>query len=215
MLNQRLHVLAGNAQARWNHQRCCQCSINDFTYILKMHKQDGIVRGTVSAQSTTSHTYWKCTSKMEPSEARSVFNQQVHVLPGNAQARWNCQICGQLNQQVHVQSGNVQARWNRQTRGQCSINKFTYLLEMRKRGELSEHGQCLINKFTYTLDMRKQDGAVRIMVPNASIYLFDWHNPNIAEIRNGQILRRWSIRMYCCIRPTEAPFATPTRMQGP
>jgi hypothetical protein len=109
VLNQQVHVQTGNAQERWNHQSGSQCSINKFTHPLEMRKGDGIVRAAVSAQSTSSHTGWKCAREMESSERQSVLNQQVHVQTGNAQGRWNCQ------------SG-----------GQCSINKFTYILEMRK-----------------------------------------------------------------------------------
>src|SRR6266699_1432660 len=58
VLNQPVHVLSGNEKTRWNGQRGSQCSINQFTYSLEMEKQDGIVRGAVSAQSTSSHTNW-------------------------------------------------------------------------------------------------------------------------------------------------------------
>jgi len=109
VLNQQVHVQAGNAQGRWNRQSGSQYSINKFTYTLEMRKGDGIVRGTVSAQSTSSRTNWKCTREMELSEQQSVLNQQVHVHPGNAQGRWN-----------------------RQSGSQCSINNFTYRLETRK-----------------------------------------------------------------------------------
>ena len=77
MLNQQVHIHTGNAQARWNRQRRSQSSMNKFTYILEMRKRDGIA---VSAQATRSG---------ELSEARSVLIQQVHLLPGNAQVRWN------------------------------------------------------------------------------------------------------------------------------
>ena len=105
---------------------------------------------------------------MELSEAQSVLHQQLHVLPGNAKGRWNCQ------------------------RGaQCS-KKFTYLLEMRKqhgiiRGkvsaqstnsrtswksahktELSVAGQCSIKKFAYILEMRERDGIVRATISRQS-----------------------------------------------
>ena len=44
VVNQQVHVQAGNGQARWNCQRASQCSINKFTYFLEMGKRDGIVR---------------------------------------------------------------------------------------------------------------------------------------------------------------------------
>jgi hypothetical protein len=109
VLNQQVHIQAGNAQGRWNHQSGSQCSINKFTYILEMRKGDGIVRAAVSAQSTSSHTNCKCVREMELSERQSV-----------------------LNQQVHIQTVNAQGRWNHQSSSQCSINKSTYRLEIRE-----------------------------------------------------------------------------------
>ena len=97
-------------QVKWHHQKCSQCPIDKFTYFLERRNRDGIVRGAVGAQSTSSRTIWKCASGMESSEVRSVLNKQIHVLAGNAQARWNCQ-----------------------RHGQCSINDFTYQLEMHKQ----------------------------------------------------------------------------------
>jgi len=189
VLNQQVHVHPGNAQRRWNRQGGSQCSINKFTYTLEMRRGDGIVREAVSAQSTSSRTYWRCAREMESSEQQSMLNQQVHVHPGNAQRRWN-----------------------RQGGSQCSINKFTYILEMRKEDgivraavsaqstssrtawkwarEMESSGrqsvlnqqvhvhpgnaqgrwnrqsgsQCSINKFTYILEMRKGDGIVRAAV---------------------------------------------------
>ena len=172
VLNQQVHVHPGNAQRRWNRQGGSQCSINKFTYTLEMRRGDGIVRVAVSAQSTSSRTYWRCAREMESSEQQSMLNQQVHVQPGNAQGRWN-----------------------RQGDSQCSINKFTYTLEMRKgdgivRAAVSaqstssrtpwkcaremesseqQSGQCSINKFTYSLEMRKGDGIVRAAVSAQSI----------------------------------------------
>ena len=75
------------------------------------------------------------------SEAQSVLNQQVHVLPGNAQVRWNCQ-----------------------RRDQCSINGFTYCLEMHKQVGIVRDAVCSINKFTYSLEMCKRDGTVRCAI---------------------------------------------------
>jgi len=161
--------------------------MNKFTYILEMGKGNGIVRAAVSAQSTSSHTSWKCAKETELSEWQSVLYQQVHIHTGNGQGRWNCQ------------SGS-----------ECSINKFTYLLEMCKGDEVvrvavsaqstsprtnwkctremessEQHSvlnqqihihtrnaqgrwnhqggsQCSINKFTYIL--HKGDGIVRVAV---------------------------------------------------
>jgi hypothetical protein len=189
VLNQQVHVHPVNAQGRWNRQSGSQCSINKFTYILEMHKGDGIIRVAVSAQSTSSHTHWKCAREMESSERQSV-----------------------LNQQVHVHSGNAQGRWNHQSSSRCSINKFTHPLEMRKgdgivrvavsaqstssrtswtcaremesserqsvlnqqvhvhsgnaqgRWNHQSSSRCSINKFTHPLEMRKGDGIVRAAV---------------------------------------------------
>jgi hypothetical protein len=91
VLNQQVHVHTVNAQGRWNHQSGSQCSINKFTHRLEMRKGDGIIRAAVSAQSTSSRTNCKCAREMESSERQSVLNQQVHVHPGNAQGRQNCQ----------------------------------------------------------------------------------------------------------------------------
>src|SRR6266700_3133342 len=89
VVNQPVHIRTGNQKVRWNGQRGSQCSINQFTYFLEMRKQDGMVRGAVSAQSTSSHTAWKRENKMEWSEGRAVLNQPVHILPANEKARWN------------------------------------------------------------------------------------------------------------------------------
>ncbi|KAF8967545.1 hypothetical protein BDZ97DRAFT_528289 [Flammula alnicola] len=91
---QQVHLLPGNAQVRRNRQRVSWCSINKFTYKLEMRKQGRIVRGLVGAQSISSRTRWKCASEMESLEGRSVRNQQVHVQPGNVQARRNHQRAG-------------------------------------------------------------------------------------------------------------------------
>jgi hypothetical protein len=189
VLNQEVDIPTGNMQGRWNHQSGSQCSINKVTYMLEMHKGDGIIRAAVSAQSTSSRTSCKCTREMESSERQSV-----------------------LNQKVHIQAVNAQGRWNHQRGSQCSINKFTYILEMHegdgivrvavstqstsshtnckctREMELSEQqsvlnqqvhvqtvnaqgrwnhqrgSQCSINKFTHPLEMRKGDGIIRAAV---------------------------------------------------
>src|SRR6266568_4916302 len=102
VLNQPVDVLPGYEKARWNGQRGGQCSINQFTYQLEIRKRDGMVRGVVSAQSTSSHTPWKRESEMKWSEGRSVLNQPVHIHPGNEKARWNGQRRSVLNQPVHI-----------------------------------------------------------------------------------------------------------------
>ena len=139
-------------QARWNRQRCSRCSINKFTYCLEIHKWGWIVGGAVSAQSTSSHTLWKCTSEMKLSETRSCsINKFTYILemhkqdgtvrdatsaqPKISRTFWKCaskmglsKARSVLNQQVHVPTGNARAGCNRLRRGQYSINKFTYCL---------------------------------------------------------------------------------------
>lgn len=84
MLNQQDHILSGKEQASRYCQRGSQGSIYKFTYELEMRNE----------------TKW--------SEGL-VLNQQLHVHPGNKNARQS-------------QKGE-----------QWSINKFTYSLEIRKR----------------------------------------------------------------------------------
>ena len=160
VVNQQVHILAGNVQAGCRCQRhgeCSineftyslemrrgkllersQCSINKFTYLLEMRKRNRIVRGAASAQSTSSRTSWKWASEMEPSEVLPVLNQQVHVLAGNVQMRWICQGCGQ-----------------------CSINKFTYILECTSKMELSEARSVLNQRLHVHTGMHKRDGIIR------------------------------------------------------
>ena len=99
-----------NVQDPVSEQRICWIIL--WKYILTevtSNQRNWAVKEVVGAESTSPHTSWKYAKETESSEWWSMLNQQVHIHPGNAQERWNCQISSQ-----------------------CSINKFTHQLEMPK-----------------------------------------------------------------------------------
>jgi hypothetical protein len=59
VINQQVHILAGDGQESQDDQKGGLHSINKFTYILEMGKRVRMIRREVCTPSTSSHTNWR------------------------------------------------------------------------------------------------------------------------------------------------------------
>ena len=123
-----------------------------------MQKQDRIIRGTVSAQPTSSRTSWKCASEIEFSETQSGLNKCTYFL-GMRVGIIKAQSV--FIQQVDALAGSAQARWKHQRRSNCPINKFTYFLEITSKIEVSETQSGSSSELTYSLETHKRNRTIR------------------------------------------------------